>query len=349
MSATDVAYFMGQGKAYIAPRVSGGALNGPFTYVGDVPMIGLSANQKFDDVEESTSGNRLVAAHIPIGLSYDCKIQCNQWSQANLTKAAYGGSSQATLDLPHAAASVTNEAGLAWGGGLLGLTNPGVSSYTATLGGAATTLQSIAVTAAGTGALAQGTSVALTFVGMTATVSPTAVAIIGKAGAIDHVEVTSVGSGVTVFPTSATITGVSGHTLTFNPGATALTLTTDYTVDATNGSVTFTSTSTKVPSGSIPSAVGINVLSNYSYASWTGKTEGVIQGIQEYQIRVQGLNTANGNSPVIITIWRFSMNIVKNLELIAAKHGTLELDGMMLPDAARDGLTQSQFYTIVKV
>lgn len=355
MSYPDLTYFMGQGKAYVAPRISNGAINGPFTYVGDSSVLQLTANQKFDDVEESISGSRLVAAHIPIGTSYNAKMMNEQWSAANLVRAAYGTNSGLV-----AAGTVTLEKIQAWagvgdngvqGGGLVPLANPGVTSVVAILDGAATTLASVTPLVTGTSALAAGTRVTAAPVGMTATTAPVVVAVIGVGGGVDHYEVTSHGAGISVPPTSFTVTGVTSMTQNINMGATALTLNTDYTVDAANGALLIVAASTKINSGLQPDPTGTPISVNYSYASYTAAIEALMtgNGIKEYAIRFQGFNTANGNSPVIVTLWRFSMNLAKTIDLITAKHGSLDLDGMLLPDLTRNGTTQSQFYSVVKV
>lgn len=343
-ASTDVSYFMGQGKVYLATRVAGGAINGGYLYVGDADACQLAANQKFDDVEESYSGNRLVAAHIPIGLSYGVKLNCLQWSMDNLVRATYGVSGGA-----QAAGSVSNETGTGWGQSLYPLANPGVSAVVAKLGGAATTLASVTPLVRGTSALARGTRVAAVPVGETATTSPTVVAVIAADGGVDHYEVTSAGTGVTVPATSYTVAGVTGPTQNINVGQTALTANTDYTLDAANGTLTFLAASTKVFAGTLPDTYGNPITVNYSYASWNGKIEGVLTGIQEFAIKVIGLNTANGNAPVHIDMWRYSMDLAKTLDFIMAKHGSLELSGMLLPDASKNGTTASQFFTVKKV
>lgn len=354
MSATDLAYFMGQGKAYIAPRIAGGAIAGPFNFVGDTESLKITSNQKFDDVEESTSGNRFVAAHIPVGLSLNAQMVNQQWSAQNLQRGLYGLNQG-----PNAAATVTAEAITAWsgstgsqgvhGGAVNPVANPGISAVVVKLAGAATVLGSVVPNAAGTGSLAEGTRVTCGFTGMTATVSPVVVAVINASGGVDHYEVTSAGSGISVFPTALTVAGVTTPTQYINPGATTLVVTTDYTVDATNGAILGVSGSHILETGLEPNPTGIALVVDYAYAAWTAKIEGIITGIQEYAIRFQGLNTANGNAPVIVTLWRFAMDLAKMLDLIQAKHGQLDMSGMLLPDYTRNGTSQSLFYTVVKV
>jgi hypothetical protein len=63
---------------------------------------------------------------------------------------------------------------------------------------------------------------------------------------------------------------------------------------------------------------------------------------------------ADGGNPVIVTMYRVSLEIAKTLALIEAKHGTLEIGGMLLPDetlgvgaGAPAGL--SQWFNVIKV
>lgn len=347
MAAQDVTYFMGQGKVYMAPRQTNGPVNGPYGFLGDCDVLQVSSNQKFDDIEESTTGNRNVAAHIPIGNTYAFKVNCLQWTIANLAKAAYG-----KAPAPVVAGSVVAEIVNAAGGGYVPLANPGISAVVAVLGGAASNVESVGVTVAGTGGT-PGAVLAVQFTGGTPTTPATAVAVINAAGGIDHIEITGRGVGYGSAPTAA-VTGITAPTLVVNMGATAIALNTDYTVDAPNGALAIVATSTKVPGGLLPMSGAGNYLPtrvsvNYSYASYTGKVEALIMGITEYSVRFVGLNTANGNAPVLVDVWRISLNIAKTLDLIMNKHGTFELDGMVLPDASRDGIIQSQFYTVTKV
>jgi hypothetical protein len=353
--ATDVTYFMGQGKCYIAPRVTNGAIAGAYTYVGDVSKLALAANQKFDDVEESVSGSRLVAAHIPNGLSYNASMVCEQWSAHNLLMATYGGGRN-PVDAGTVVAEIVKcyaGPGAAQGGGaMIPLANPGVSAVVAVLAGAATAVGSVVVNAKGTSSLAAGTRVTCGLVGNTSSVAPVIVAVIANdgTGGVDHYEVTTPGTS-TVLPTSLTVAGVTSPTQYINAGGVSLTLTTDYTVDAANGAITSAAGSQKLPLGNMQDITGVNVSVNYSFAAYNSAIEGILtgNGIQEYAIRFHGLNTANGNSPVIVNLWRYSMNLAKTLDFIASKHGTLDLDGMLLPDSTRNGTTQSQFFSILKV
>lgn len=254
--ATDITYYVGQGSVFMAPRTSGGAINGGFVPLGDCDHLSIEVNQKFDDIEESQSGNRLVAAHVPTGATYSFKMNLLQWSRQNLAKFLYGADGGAVTG-----GTVTGEAISAYPGTMIPLANPGVSSV-----------------------------------------------VVHKAG-------------------------------------TSLVAGTDYTVDGPNGTLTFLTGSTQVTG---PGATALTV--DYTYAGYAGKIQAVTQTMPEICIRLNGMNTANGASPVIVTLNRCAINLAKSLSLLDSKHGVLEVDGMLLPDstvAAGSGI--SQFYSVLKV
>lgn len=341
----DVSYFMGQGKVYFAPRQANGAIIGGWKFVGDCEALQISNNQTFDDIAENTSGNRAIAAHIPTGSTQGFRGTMRQWTIANLVRAAYGAES-ANI----AAGSVTAELLTAYGASVSPLANPGVSTVVPILGGGAAKVASVGVTVAGTGGT-PGAVLPVTFTGGTPTTAAAANAIINAAGGIDHIEMTNYGAGYGSAPT-ADVTGITGETLVVNMGGTALTLNTDYTVDAAMGSIEWLAGSTKVPNNAVPltgSGLGTPISVNYAYESWVGKVEALTQGIREYAVMFLGMNTANDRAPVRVFLWRVSLNLARVLDLIMARSGSLEMDGMLLPAADRNGTTQSQFYTIEKV
>lgn len=254
--ATDVTYYVGQGTVFMAPRVSGGAVSGGFLALGDCDHLSIEVNQKFDDIEESQSGNRLVAAHVPVGATYSFKMNLLQWSRQNLAKFLYGTDGGAV-----ALGTVTGEAVKAYASSMTPLANPGVSA------------------------------------------------------------------------------------VVVHNGAASLVEGTDYTVDAANGTLTWLPGSTVVTS--VASPVSLTV--DYSYAAYSGKVEAVTATMPEIAIRFNGLNTANGGSPVIVTLHRAAINLAKTLDLLNNKHGSLEVDGMLLPDTTITTTGLSQFYNLIKV
>ncbi|MDE1714938.1 hypothetical protein PWG14_20835 (plasmid) [Chromobacterium amazonense] len=56
---------------------------------------------------------------------------------------------------------------------------------------------------------------------------------------------------------------------------------------------------------------------------------------QTYALRLQGLNTANGNQPVLVELYRISPDPLKKLDLINDSPASLELEGELLSDISR--------------
>ena len=56
---------------------------------------------------------------------------------------------------------------------------------------------------------------------------------------------------------------------------------------------------------------------------------------KEYFLRFEGLNTANGNAPVVVDLFRFVMDPSKAMDLITDELGKFPLDGALLYDSAR--------------
>lgn len=176
----DMNYFMGQGIVTVAPRDPLTGAIGGYVEMGDVDAFQINPEQKFDDVEESMSGLRLTAAHIPISTSFRFKCKCLYYSAHNLALAC------ADANIP--------------------------------------------------GANANGTNV-------------------------------------------------------------------------------------------IQAATGPS---------------------QEFAFHFEGINTADNGNPIVVDVWRVALDMAKVIDFIMAKHSELELDGMVLPDMARNGTTESRYFTITK-
>lgn len=242
---------------YLAKRQANGGIIGGFRDIGDADKLEIDANQKYDDIEESRSGLRQVAAHTLIGTSYAMKLNALDFRLDNLADFTYGTSTGQVTG-----STVTAEAITAYYNSMCPLQNPGVS----------------------------------------------AVAV--------------------------------------KSGATPLVEGTDYTVDAANGCLTFLPTSTIVTSAAAANGIALTV--DYTFASYTGTVEAATRGAQEFCVRLNGLNTANGNAPVIVTLHRVALDMTKVLDLLNNKHGNMEVDGMLLPDMTQPA-GKSQYYSVTKV
>ena len=125
-------------------------------------------------------------------------------------------------------------------------------------------------------------------------------------------------------------------------GATTLVEGTDYRIDLNGGAIEFLSGSTIVTGSS-----AVSLTADYSYAAYAGKVEGMVGAMQEYEMKFVGKNIADSGAPVVVDIKRAALNLPKNLQFLDSKHGSLELDGMMLYDATV-GAGESAFFSITK-
>ncbi len=135
-AATDTTYFVGQGEVNLAPRITAGAINGGYTYVGDCTAVQLGLTQKFADVNENTTGFGFNALHAPVQIDGNMKITMAIWSTPNLEKALW-----ATTPTANPGGTVTAEATTAYNGQKTYLANIDVTSLVLkTSGGTPVTL-----------------------------------------------------------------------------------------------------------------------------------------------------------------------------------------------------------------
>lgn len=340
----DNAYYLGQGYVKIAPRVFNGPRKGGFVDVGDSASLIIEVAQKFDDIYESQTGQHQIASHTPIETTYNVKLQMLNWSLENLALAMQGTVSGAV-----AAGTVTNEAQVAYNNSSILLNNPGVSGLSLALQGSSGSVGSVAITAAGTGGVA-GQQYALTFSGGSPTTTATGYVIANAAGGAGSVVITNPGAGYTA-PITASVATITGATFVVNAGGTALVSGTDFNLPlnvggGNGGIVNILPGSLVVPAAMVN---GVGVSASYSYAAYSGSMQGGVGGLQEYELLFDGINTKDGNAPVLAQCFRVSMNFAKAIDLLADKHGMLEVDGMLLPDSTITGAGLSQYFKMTKV
>ena len=88
-ASTDTSYYVGQGTVNLAPRISGGAINGGFVPVGECSSLQISFKQQFVDLNENQTGYGLKVLHAPVSGDGSVKMVLQQWSSANLEKALW--------------------------------------------------------------------------------------------------------------------------------------------------------------------------------------------------------------------------------------------------------------------
>lgn len=121
-------------------------------------------------------------------------------------------------------------------------------------------------------------------------------------------------------------------------GATTLTVGTDYTVDAANGTITLVSSAN---AGTLPAALTVD----YTYAGYDKVETNTVTG-GEYAFRFEGINMTTGKA-VIATVHRVALDLAGTLSLISTSPSTFTMEGMVLSDPSA-GAGESQYVTIKK-
>lgn len=123
MATCTTERFIGQGKVFVAPRASNGAINGGWTELGDTERLEINVSQDFVDDYESCSGNRSIALHVPISNDWEFAVDAKSFTKENLARAFYGSASAVV------SGSVTDEAVTGYAlNQIIPLKNPGVSA-----------------------------------------------------------------------------------------------------------------------------------------------------------------------------------------------------------------------------
>jgi hypothetical protein len=118
----------------------------------------------------------------------------------------------------------------------------------------------------------------------------------------------------------------------------------NYTVNTETGSIYILSAAAQTAASAVNSIAADAVLTvAYTYSAQT-KVSGFTGAQPEFQLRFEGLNTADGNKPVVVTIPRFTPDPLKSLDLIDDKFQTFEMSGAALMNSAT-----SEFCTIQQV
>lgn len=127
--------------------------------------------------------------------------------------------------------------------------------------------------------------------------------------------------------------------VTVSDGVTPLVAGTDYTVNLEAGSIKFADTVTGLTDGD-------EVLVDYSYGKQI-KVDALTEGAKELYMRFEGLNTAEGNDPVVVEVFKFLTDPLKELSLISDGIQQFTLEGSVLADSTK--ATGSKFFKVTKL
>lgn len=118
----------------------------------------------------------------------------------------------------------------------------------------------------------------------------------------------------------------------------------DYRVDSETGMLYF-APATDLATGTLADGDALTV--SYTYAKQVA-IESLTAASFDYYLRFDGLNTADENSPVVVEVFRFSGDPLKELSLISDTINSFALEGNAYPSSKRPA-GKSPYYSIKKV
>lgn len=158
----------------------------------------------------------------------------------------------------------------------------------------------------------------------------------GSVTALDHVKVSSV-VVKTTDPSPITLTPFTSATSKW-----------DYKVNEEAGSILInptTSGTTGWDKLTTITAAGLDLEVTYNHAVQT-KVDALTEGASELYMRFEGLNTAEENAPVVVEVFKFLTDPLKELSLISDGIQQFTLEGSVLADSTK--ASGSKFFKVLK-
>ncbi|KVR21723.1 hypothetical protein WK13_34865 [Burkholderia ubonensis] len=324
-------YYSGQGVLSIAKRGADGKPQG-FRAVGNVPDLKISVATTTVEHKESHSGQRATDKRLSTETKVTLSATLESWSPENLAIATRGESRMLV------GGKVADEPILGYTGAVSALTYIGVKNVVLKQGETElvgyvddNTPWDFAVNLdAGSVKINDGAHTALASLGVAAT----AVAV-GKTTKVMVANSLAVGQSVSFYGfTGKDASALNGKTFTV--------------IDATAADVTVGLDSTGKEITGPGKAVfdGMALTASYEYAD-QHVTDALTQPTAEVFMRFEGLNTAEDNLPVIVEIFKFSTDPLKELSMISDTFGQITLEGSVLSDSLR--AVGSKFFNVRKL
>jgi hypothetical protein len=324
-------YYSGQGIVLMGTRDSSGNPAG-LRPIGNVSELKLSIATSVIEHKESKTGNRAIDLRLTTETKASLSVRIEHFDSRSLALAMRGDF--ATMS----AASIVAEANKGYWGAVTPLTYMNVSAVSVKRGATVLTAYTNDATpydykvnaSGGSYMLNDGSTTPQTANATAGGVVPTAVTV-GTTTSITVANTAVVGDRVA-------LSGFAGA------DAAVLNAKAHVVVTASPTAITVaTNTTGKTITVGTPLAVfdGGALTVDYSYAT-QNVVQGMTQGSQERWIRFEGLNTADGNNPVVVDIFRFLTDPLKELSFIGDTINNFELQGNMLADNGRS--TGSKFF-----
>lgn len=327
-------WYSGQGTVLIAPRDVNGK-PGRYDELGNCSSVKVSVATTTIDKKESKTGQRAIVKRLTTETKVSLMISMDNYIAKNLERSLRG---KATIV---AGGTVTAEAASLYPAGITALKHLKVSAVAVKQGATALTLYTDEQTAYDYKANTEAGSIQL---------NDGAVTALDKAGVV----VTAVAVGTTTVLTvpntlnagdSISLRGFTGTDAADLNGKTftvTSATTSTVTIPVVSTAKVYTATATtKAMFDGMAGAV------DYTYADQI-QVDALTTGAKEFYIRFEGLNTATEDQePVVIEVFRFASDPLKELDLISDTFQAFSMEGPALADALQP--TGSKFFRVTKL
>ena len=347
-------YYSGQGLVLISDRDSLGNPVG-FEHIGNVCELSISIDVTEFEHKECQSGQRAIDLSLITETNLEVEMVVESMTAANLKDALFGtvtsvaaGSVASLIQRGQIGKTVLTDH--------LNITSVGVESSATGTVTFSSVIEDDTLTVDGTAYVAKAAPSATDEFALGANDAEAAanlIAVINGTGGRTHEAV--IGSTTSIVQINAVTPGVAGNSLTLVEDTTASTMVvsaatllgsavgvedTDFTVNCEGGSINLLDTSTIFPAGIS------NVDLSYSHTAHE-QVDALTEGKQERWLRFEGLNTARGNKPVIVDVFKFAPNPLAEQELINEEITQLTITGKALSDDLRPVNTSKFFRELI--
>lgn len=328
-------YYSGQGVVLLGSRDANG-LPVKLLPVGNVSSLKTTIATTVVEHYEAQSGARGLDLRLTTKVSATLSMVLENYNSVNLATALRG--TNTTVN----AGSTTTEAGKWWSGAVIPLQNLSVSAYSLKRGATPLVLFTNNSTpwdyklnaAAGSVQFNDGSLQPMSAITTGGTV-PSAITA-GNPTVITVANTASVGDYV-VF------TGFSGADAALVNGIPALIT----VASSTSVSIAINTAGKTLTVGTPLSCFeGQALVHGYTFAGQF-LVDSLVNAATDYYLRFEGLNTAETNQSVVIEVFRFSSDPLKELDLISDTIQQFTLDGSILADALQP--TGSKYFTVTKL
>lgn len=324
-------YFSGQGVVMLGIRDPNTGLAKYFSPLGNCSDLKVQIATTVLDKKGAQDGQRAIEKRIQIETKATAMMTIQNWDPDVLARATRGDYSV----LPAATAATQNIVG--YKGKVVPLNYVGLSNFALTQGATPLVAYVDDLTPydykvnldAGSVRINDGTVVGFSALGTAATAiavgSTTTITVANSAAVGDTVALSGFTGADASFVNgkTPTVTAATGTTITVN-------------INTTGKTITATGTPKVVFDGAALTAT-------YDYQAQS-LVNALTQPLSEISIRFEGLNTADGNSPVVVDLFKFSVDPLKELALLTDTFGEFQIEGALLYDNTKS--TGSKFFTV---